>query len=71
MTTATSIPAEAVLLTELQAALMTQIPDRTIRQMVSAGLFPKPIKLGPTAHSAKRYVRSEIEQWMRQRIEER
>lgn len=33
--------------------------------------FPKPIKLGPSFNSAKRWAQDEILEWMKQRVEAR
>lgn len=71
MTTSTDIPAEAILLTHKQVSTLAQLSERTIRMMVSAGRFPRPIRIGPSDRSHKRYVRAEIEAWLRARKENR
>lgn len=43
----------------------TGMTDKWFYQLISDGHFPKPIKLGRSS----RWYRSEVEQWMQQRIE--
>ena len=45
-------------------------PEHLMRE-ARAGRFPKPVKLGPTPQHAVRFVADEVEEWLRQRIEER
>lgn len=68
------IPAQAALLTEAQVSVLVQIPSRTLRMMVSAGRFPKPLRIGPNPESQqcpKRWVRAEIDAWLTQKMEQR
>ena len=68
------IPPNAVLLTEAQCAQMIQVATRTLRRMVSAGRFPKPVKIGgntETQQCPRRWARSEVEAWLRQLMEQR
>ena len=44
----------------------TGMSDKWFYKMISEGRFPKPIKLGRSS----RWYKSEVEQWMQQRIEE-
>lgn len=63
-----------VLLTEAQVAELIQVATRTLRRMVSAGRFPKPVKLGANTESQqcrRRWVRAEIDEWLRQLMEAR
>jgi excisionase family DNA binding protein len=71
MTASSSIPENARMLTHQQVCEYVQIPDRTLRLMVSAGRFPKPVKLGTTMQAHVRYDREEIEAWIRALKEER
>lgn len=62
------------LLTEDQVAELIQIATRTLRRMVSAGRFPKPVKLGANTESQqcrRRWVRAEVDEWLRQLMEAR
>ncbi len=43
----------------------TGMTDKWFYQLISEGHFPKPIKLGRSS----RWYKSEVEQWMQQRIE--
>jgi len=43
----------------------TGMTDKWFYKLISEGHFPKPIKLGRS-----RWYKSEVEQWMQQRIEE-
>lgn len=68
------IPPNATLLTEEQCAQMMQVATRTLRRMVSAGRFPKPIKLGANTESQqcrRRWVRAEVEAWLQKLMEQR
>lgn len=68
MTSTTDIPTEARWLTEDQAATMVQIAPRTVRKWASCGRFPRGIPLDPqNPRSRKRWVRAEVEEWIRQR----
>lgn len=69
--TTTHIPAGAILLDEHQVIELTQIPERTLRRMVSGGRFPRPIRLGSSARARKRWLRTELEAWLRARCDER
>ncbi len=44
----------------------TGMTDKWFYRLISEGHFPKPIKLGRSS----RWYKSEVEQWMQQRIEE-
>ncbi|HBL7285819.1 AlpA family phage regulatory protein [Escherichia coli] len=44
----------------------TGMTDKWFYKLISEGHFPKPIKLGRSS----RWYKSEVEQWMQQRIEE-
>lgn len=44
----------------------TGMTDKWFYKLISEGYFPKPIKLGRSS----RWYKSEVEQWMQQRIEE-
>ena len=59
------------LLTKRQAAAVVGWHPEHVMREARAGRFPKPIKLGPTSQHAVRFVADEVEQWLRQRIEER
>lgn len=68
------IPPLAELLTEAQVSVMVQIRPRTLRLMVSAGRFPKPLKIGANPESPqcrKRWVRAEIDAWQQKLMEQR
>jgi predicted DNA-binding transcriptional regulator AlpA len=68
------IPPNAVLLTEDQCAQLMQVTTRTLRRMVSAGRFPKPIKLGANTESQqcrRRWVRAEVDAWLQKLMEQR
>jgi predicted DNA-binding transcriptional regulator AlpA len=70
--TTSDLPDSPILLTEAQVSELTQIPQRTIRMMFSAGRFPKPIRLGKGQVKArKRWLRSEVEKWVADLVEER
>ncbi|WP_251296646.1 helix-turn-helix transcriptional regulator [Escherichia coli] len=43
----------------------TGMTDKWFYKLISEGHFPKPIKLGRSS----RWYKSEVEQWMQQRIE--
>lgn len=63
-----------MLLTEAQAAELIQVATRTLRSMVSAGRFPRPVKIGPNPESQqcpRRWVRAEVDAWLRQLMEAR
>ena len=45
-------------------------PEHVMRE-ARAGRFPKPVKLGLTPQHAVRFVADEVEEWLRQGIEER
>ncbi|CAI1212991.1 Predicted transcriptional regulator [Serratia quinivorans] len=42
----------------------TQLTDKWFYKLISEGRFPKPIKLGRSS----RWLKSEVEAWMQQRI---
>lgn len=66
--TTMSVPAEAVWVTQAQAAAMVQVDERTIRRWASCGRFPRGIPLDPeNPRSKKRWVRAEVEAWLRDR----
>ena len=52
------------------AARLGWHPEHVMRE-ARAGRFPKPIKLGPTAQHAVRFVEDEVEEWLHRRIEAR
>ncbi|MFN8824468.1 MAG: helix-turn-helix transcriptional regulator [Planctomycetota bacterium] len=63
-----------VLLTEAQVAELIQVAPRTLRRMVSTGRFPQPVKIGPNPESQqcpRRWVRAEVDAWLRQLMEAR
>lgn len=51
-----------------RAKELTGVSEPTIRRWVKAGMFPKPIPLGPNRVG---FLQSEIEQWLAARIEAR
>lgn len=72
MTSAAAIPPNARLLNEHQVAEIVGVSPRTIRTMVSAGRFPKPMRLGDDErHSPKRWDRIEVDGWIDERLRER
>ena len=60
-----------VFLTKLQVAERVGWHPEHVMREARAGRFPKPIKLGPTPQHAVRFVEDEVEQWLRERMEER
>lgn len=45
---------------------LTGLTDKWFYKLIKDGLFPKPIKLGRSS----RWLQSEVESWLQQRIEE-
>lgn len=45
---------------------LTGLTDKWFYKLIQEGLFPKPIKLGRSS----RWLRSEVEAWLQQRIAE-
>lgn len=45
---------------------LTGLTDKWFYKLIQEGLFPKPIKLGRSS----RWLRSEVEDWLQQRIAE-
>ena len=65
MTTPTSILSDKL----VDMAFITQLTgltDKWFYRLIQQGLFPKPIKLGRSS----RWLRSEVEAWLQQRIAE-
>lgn len=56
---------DAILLRESEVARMVGFSRRTIRSWVSAGKFPKPVRIGDDEQrSPKRWKRSEVDAWI-------
>lgn len=69
-----AVDTRPALLTEAQAAELIQVATRTLRRMVSAGRFPQPVKIGPNPEAQqcpRRWVRAEVDEWLRQLMEAR
>lgn len=45
--------------------------SKHLGRLTEAGLFPKPIKLGPARNSKKVWIRSELDAWLEQRMQMR
>ena len=60
-----------VLITKRQVAERVGWHPEHVMREARAGRFPQPVRLGPTAQHSVRFVESEVEEWLRQRIEER
>ena len=60
-----------ILLTKQQVAERVRWHPEHVMREARAGRFPKPVKLGPTAQHSVRFIESEVEEWLRRRIEER
>lgn len=61
-------PVAPTLLSMKQASAMTTLSVSSIKRMMAAGTFPKPVRLG---ESRIAFVDSEIHAWVRARIAER
>lgn len=61
-------PAAPTLLSMKQASAMTTLSVSSIKRMMAAGTFPKPVRLG---ESRIAFVDAEIHAWVRARIAER
>ena len=66
--TRTAAPAAPTLLSMKQASAMTTLSVSSIKRMMVAGTFPKPVRLG---ESRIAFVDAEIHAWVRARIAER
>lgn len=62
-----AVPKDARWLSQRQVAAWTGFAIRTISKWSSCGRFPKPVPIGPHHNSPRRWVRAEVEQWMRER----
>lgn len=63
---------QAVLLRESQVATMLSIAPRTLRLWVSAGKFPRPIRVGSDQQrSTVRWLRGEVDAWIRSHADAR
>ncbi len=60
-----------VLLTKRQVAERVGWHPEHVMREARADRFPQPVRLGPTAQHSVRFVESEVEEWLCQRIEER
>ncbi len=60
-----------VLLTKCQVAERVGWHPEHVMHEARAGRFPQPVRLGPTAQHSVRFVESEVEEWLRRRIEAR
>lgn len=71
--TTSAPPPEAVLLTQAQVCAMISVADRTLRQWVSAGRFPRPVVVGggDEQRAGKRWIRAEVEAWIAKLAQER
>ncbi|EJD9017061.1 AlpA family transcriptional regulator [Salmonella enterica subsp. enterica serovar Newport] len=65
MTTPTSILSDKFVDMKFITQL-TGLTDKWFYRLIQEGLFPKPIKLGRSS----RWLRSEVEAWLQQRIAE-
>lgn len=43
--------------------------SKHLSRLISAGLFPKAIKFGPARNSRRAWLRTEIQEWLQQRID--
>ncbi|MBS1167770.1 MAG: transcriptional regulator [Proteobacteria bacterium] len=64
----TAPPAAPTLLSMKQASVMTTLSVSSIKRMMAAGKFPRPVRLG---ESRIAFVDAEIHAWVRARIAER
>ena len=59
------------MLTKKQTGELTGYHPEYHMQLARKGLFPQPIRLGPSIKSAVRFVKEEVDQWIEERIAER
>ncbi len=59
------------LLNKRRAAELVGLAPEYLMTMGRTGRFPKPLKLGPEANSAVRFVQEEVLEWIEQKRAER
>jgi len=64
-------PHRAVLLNKKQVAEKVGVHPGTIARLSRQGRFPPPVRLGPTMHHGVRWVKSEVDAWLADKIRER
>lgn len=68
----TATSTQPLLLREADVVALVGFAPRTIRQWVSCGKFPRPVKLdGDGMRAAKRWLRAEVEEWVAKLAEKR
>lgn len=64
---------DPTLIDEARVLEIVPVSERTLRRWVSAGRFPKPVRLGgdDERHNRKAWLREEILAWVKARLAER
>ena len=60
-----------ILLTKQQAAIRVGLHPEYLMTLAREGKFPRPVKYGQESNSAVRFIESEIEEWIAERMVER
>ncbi len=64
-------PHRVMLLNKKQVAEKVGVHPGTIARLSRQGRFPNPVRLGPTMHHGVRWVKSEVDTWLDDKIRER
>ena len=59
------------LLSKKEAARLVGLHPESVMRLARNGHFPKPLKYGPNARHSIRFVESEVEAWIAERMAER
>lgn len=55
------------LITRMQAAAIVGLTPQRLVQLAKVGKFPRARKAGPARQASVRFIKSEVEQWLKQR----